>query len=59
MLFAKERREEIKKLNPEAKFGEIGKLLGEAWKGLEDKTKYEEMAKEDKKRYDNETKIEV
>jgi hypothetical protein len=54
MFFAKETREQIKQSNPEAKFGEIGKLLGEAWKELVDKSKYEQLAKEDKVRYESE-----
>jgi hypothetical protein len=58
MFFAKEMREKIKEENPEATFGEIGKLLGEAWAEQEDKSKYEKLAKEDKKRYESEMGIE-
>lgn len=54
MFFVKDTRQEIKEQNPDATFGEIGKLLGEAWKKLEDKSKYEEMAKQDKVRYESE-----
>lgn len=34
MLFAKETRESIQKANPQSNFGEIGRLIGEAWKAL-------------------------
>ena len=36
--------------------GEVGKLLGEKWKGLSDKEKkpYEDKAKNDKERYERE-----
>jgi hypothetical protein len=41
MLFAKESREEIQKNNPEAGFGEIGRLIGGAWKSLLDDARTE------------------
>lgn len=34
MLFAKETRESIQKANPQSNFGEIGRMIGEAWKAL-------------------------
>lgn len=36
--------------NPDIKFGEVGKVLGEMWKniGPEEKSKYEEQAKVEK-----------
>ncbi|CAO3642016.1 unnamed protein product [Cunninghamella blakesleeana] len=56
MIFSKENRERIKSENPDATFGQIGKLLGEAWKNLDDegKQKYNKLAEDDKKRYENE-----
>ncbi len=49
-------RAQIKKANPDATFGETGKLLGEAWAGADAKTKakYSKMAEADKSRYDKE-----
>jgi hypothetical protein len=42
IVFSGKHRDEIKKKNPEATFGEIGKLLGAKWKKLSDgeKAKY-------------------
>ena len=56
MFFSKEMRPKIQEQNAEASFGEIGKLIGEAWKNAseEEKNKYEDMNKEDKERYDKE-----
>jgi structure-specific recognition protein 1 len=56
MFFSVEKRSEIKDANPDASFGEIGKLVGVAWKELSDdnKAKWEEKAKQDKVRYKNE-----
>lgn len=54
MFFSKEMRSKIQEQNADASFGEIGKLIGEAWKNVseEEKKKYEEMNKEDKERYE-------
>jgi len=56
MLFCQEKRQEIKDKNPEVGFGQVGKLLGEAWKELpsEGKAKYNEVAAKDKIRYQKE-----
>ncbi|KAI8375027.1 high mobility group box domain-containing protein [Choanephora cucurbitarum] len=56
MFFSQEWRDTIKKENPEASFGQIGKLLGEKWKSMDDEEKkpYIEMAEADKKRYESE-----
>ncbi|KAF2727972.1 Non-histone chromosomal protein 6 [Polyplosphaeria fusca] len=56
MFFANEQREKVREDNPGIKFGEVGKLLGEKWKGLTDKqrTPYEAKAAADKKRYEDE-----
>jgi len=52
MFFAKENRDKIKKANKDATFGELGKLLGEAWQkaSAKDKTKFEGLAAKDKVR---------
>lgn len=49
-------RETIKSEKPDLGFSETNKLLGERWKALssEDKEKFEEMAANDKKRYEKE-----
>jgi len=52
MLFLGEKREQIKKDNPDITFTDIPKRAGEMWKALTDKTKYEEMAKEAKVKYE-------
>ncbi|KAL7494445.1 hypothetical protein ACHAWT_003270 [Skeletonema menzelii] len=56
MYFSSAKRDEIKAANPDATFGQIGKLLGEEWKKMsdDDKVEFEEMAEEDKKRYQKE-----
>ena len=53
MIFNKENREKIKTTNPEASFGDIGKLIGTAWKALNEKQKavYTQKAEVDKERY--------
>ncbi|KAL6169323.1 Non-histone chromosomal protein 6 [Exserohilum turcicum] len=56
MFFANEQREKVREDNPGIKFGEVGKLLGEKWKALNDKQRqpYEAKAAADKKRYEQE-----
>jgi len=39
IVFCNEKRPEVKAKNPEATFGEMGKLLGAAWKGLSETQK--------------------
>lgn len=53
MIFNKENREKIKISNPNATFGDIGKLIGTAWKALNEKQKavYTQKAETDKERY--------
>lgn len=53
MIFNKENREKIKTTNPDATFGDIGKLIGTAWKSLTEKQKdvYLKKAEVDKQRY--------
>eukprot|EP00578_Thalassiosira_sp_NH16_P002941 CAMPEP_0181137534 /NCGR_PEP_ID=MMETSP1071-20121207/33756_1 /TAXON_ID=35127 /ORGANISM="Thalassiosira sp., Strain NH16" /LENGTH=835 /DNA_ID=CAMNT_0023224293 /DNA_START=149 /DNA_END=2656 /DNA_ORIENTATION=+ len=58
MFFSGAKRNEIKEANPDASFGEMGKLVGAAWKELTDegKVKWNEKAEKDKARYKNEMK---
>jgi len=55
MCYFKENREKIKSQNPDAEFGDIGRLIGAAWKSLDEDQKavYEALSKKDKKRYEN------
>lgn len=56
LAFSNEMRPKIKAENPALTFGELGKKIGELFKGLtaEEKVKYENLAKADKQRYNNE-----
>jgi len=56
MFFSQDWRERIKTENPDAGFGEVGKLLGAKWKELdeEEKKPYVEMAAKDKVRAEEE-----
>ncbi|KAK7055117.1 high mobility group box domain-containing protein, partial [Favolaschia claudopus] len=56
MFFSQDWRERIKNENPEASFGEVGKLLGAKWKELDDEEKkpYVEQAAKDKERAEDE-----
>ncbi|KAK1231277.1 Non-histone chromosomal protein 6 [Marasmius sp. AFHP31] len=56
MFFSQDWRERIKAENPDASFGEVGKLLGAKWKELDDEEKkpYIEQAAKDKERAENE-----
>ena len=56
MYFSNAKRAEVKAANPEASFGDIGKLLGNEWKQLSNdaKTEYEKLAEADKVRYQKE-----
>merc|ERR1712156_1346153 len=54
LLWLNENRRRIEKENPKMSFEEIGKKAGELWKAVEDKSKWEEEAEKDKKRYDTE-----
>lgn len=53
LFFQDAKRAEMREANPDAKFGDISKLLGERWKALssDEKAPYEEMARADKERY--------
>ncbi|EDR09427.1 uncharacterized protein LACBIDRAFT_184303 [Laccaria bicolor S238N-H82] len=52
MFFSQDWRDRIKAENPDAGFGEVGKLLGAKWKELdeEEKKPYVEQASKDKTR---------
>ncbi|THV44022.1 hypothetical protein BGAL_0761g00010 [Botrytis galanthina] len=56
MFFANEQRDNVREENPGISFGQVGKVLGERWKALNEKqrTPYEESAAKDKKRYEEE-----
>ncbi|KAI0077650.1 hypothetical protein K474DRAFT_1595627 [Panus rudis PR-1116 ss-1] len=56
MFFSQDWRERIKAENPDAGFGEIGKLLGAKWKELDESEKapYIEQAARDKTRAEQE-----
>lgn len=56
MLFSNDHRAEIKTNNSDASFGEIGRLVGEAWKNLSDKQRsvYVQRSEADKARYTQE-----
>lgn len=56
MFFANEQRPNVRTENPGISFGQVGKILGERWKALNDKQRapYEAKAAADKKRYEDE-----
>ncbi|KAI9887330.1 MAG: Non-histone chromosomal protein 6 [Watsoniomyces obsoletus] len=56
MFFANEQRENVRDENPGITFGQVGKVLGERWKALNEKQRqpYEAKAAADKKRYEDE-----
>lgn len=39
MFFCKENRERLKEENPDVGFGELGKLLGSRWSGMDEQEK--------------------
>jgi hypothetical protein len=56
MFFANEQLENVRAENKDISFGQVGKILGERWKALNDKQRapYEAKAAADKKRYEDE-----
>jgi succinate dehydrogenase flavin-adding protein (antitoxin of CptAB toxin-antitoxin module) len=58
LFFSSEQRPIVKAANPDASFGELGRLVGIAYKSLseEEMAKYEELAAADKERYWSEMK---
>ncbi|WWD21874.1 non-histone chromosomal protein 6 [Kwoniella shandongensis] len=59
MFFVQDYRERIKAENPDATFGDVGKLLGIKWKEMNaaEKKPYEDKAQADKKRADRENAV--
>ena len=53
-LFMNANRDQLKKDEPDLKFGDMTKKLTEKWKALteKEKTKYEDMAAKDRARYE-------
>ncbi|CAH1784455.1 unnamed protein product, partial [Owenia fusiformis] len=58
-LYAVNRRKVIKTLNPEMKFTELTKIIGQEWTAMaaDDKQKYLDEAEKDKKRYIEELEV--
>ncbi|KAJ1676823.1 Non-histone chromosomal protein 6 [Spiromyces aspiralis] len=56
MFFSQEFRARVKSQNPEATFGQIGKILGEMWRNMADEQKspFTQKAQQDKARYNKE-----
>ncbi|WVR04255.1 non-histone chromosomal protein 6 [Kwoniella sp. DSM 27419] len=59
MFFVQDYRERIKAENPEASFGDVGRLLGLKWKEMSagEKKPYEDKAQADKARADRENAV--
>jgi len=59
MLFASDKRAEVKAANPDMKVGEVGKKLAQLWKdtSIEEKKPWEDKAAKDKERYTQEMAI--
>ncbi|KAJ7721921.1 high mobility group box domain-containing protein [Mycena olivaceomarginata] len=59
MFFSQEWRDTLKAENPDAGFGDIGKLLGAKWKELDDEERkpYVEQAAKDKMRAEEEKRV--
>lgn len=53
MMYSNEHRNRIKGENPEATFGDVGRLVGEAWKSLDESAKsvYTKKSESEKARY--------
>jgi hypothetical protein len=56
MFFANEQRQNVRDENPGIGLGQVGKIIGERWKALNDKQQapYEAKAAADRKRYEDE-----
>ncbi|KAJ2000556.1 Non-histone chromosomal protein 6 [Coemansia thaxteri] len=53
MFFSKDMRKTVQEENPDVSFGQIGRLLGDRWKGLNEteKAPYNARSEEDKQRF--------
>ncbi|KAJ3212409.1 Non-histone chromosomal protein 6 [Entophlyctis luteolus] len=53
LIFANENRARVRAANPDASFGQVGKLLGQEWKEISEaeKQKYVALQEKDKARY--------
>jgi len=58
IIFSNAKRDQVKKENPDIKFGDVAKKISALWKSVSasDKAKFEKAAAEDKKRYEREMK---
>jgi len=58
LFFSKDEREKLKVEQPTLSFGDIGRLVGERWKEVTSATKlkYQKLADEAKKKYENDLK---
>jgi len=56
MFFCQDKREDVRRKNPDMKFTDIAKELGNQWKGMDEPAKavYADMAQKDKERYTKE-----
>ncbi|ORZ08608.1 non-histone chromosomal protein 6 [Absidia repens] len=56
MFFSQANRNKVKEENPDATFGQLGKILGQKWKEMSDEEKkpYHHQAEKDKARYEAE-----
>ena len=56
MFFANDQRDNVREENPGISFGQVGKVLGDRWKALNEKQRkpYEDKAAADKERYEKE-----
>lgn len=56
MLFCNDNRDAVRKKSPDAKLGEVSKLLAEKWGKVseKDKKKYNEKAEEEREKYEKE-----
>lgn len=56
-FFCQIERPSVRKIMPSSSVGDIAKELGKRWEGVTDRTRYDKMAVEDKKRYEKEMAI--
>ena len=59
IIFSSDKRSEIVNANPGMSIGDVAKQLGSLWKEISasEKTKYEELAKKDKERYERDMSL--